>query len=46
MKHTNYKYNAVIVLRVAGADKEKLERDAFRHGRKLSQHLREILLKD
>jgi len=33
-------------LRVAEQDKERLMRNAFRHGRKLSAHLRDILLKD
>ena len=45
MKHTNYKYDEVIILRINADDKAQLKRDAFKKGRKLSQHLREELLK-
>lgn len=42
---TNYQYDDVIVLRLNSNDKAHLEREAFKKGRKLSQHIREILLK-
>ena len=42
---TNYQYDDVIVLRLNSKDKAHLEREAFKRGRKLSQHLREVLLK-
>ncbi len=45
MKQTNYKYNEVIILRINGDDKAQLKRDAYKKGRKLSQHLRELLIK-
>ena len=40
-----YQYDDVIVLRINSNDKAQLEREAFKNGRKLSQHLREVLLK-
>ena len=46
MKHTaSYKFNEVIILRINADDKAQLKRDAYKKGRKLSQHLREELLK-
>ena len=46
MKHQEtYQYDSVIVLRINSNDKAHLEREAFKKGRKLSQHLRELLLK-
>ena len=46
MKHIkNYQYDDVIILRINSADKKHLMHQAFKNGRKLSQHLREILLK-
>ena len=40
-----YQYDDVIVLRINPNDKAQLEREAFKKGRKLSQHLRELLIK-
>ena len=46
MKHTaSYKFNEVIILRINADDKAQLKRDAYKKGRKLSQHLRELLIK-
>ena len=46
MKNTEtYQYDDVIILRINSNDKAHLEREAFKKGRKLSQHIREILLK-
>jgi hypothetical protein len=42
---TNYQYDDVIILRINSADKKHLMHQAFKNGRKLSQHLREVLLK-
>ena len=44
-KHENYQYSDVIVLRINELDMKMLKREAYNNGKKLSQYIRDILLK-
>ena len=44
-KHDSYQFSEVLIIRINEFDKKMLKRDAFKNGKKLSQYVRDILLK-
>ena len=42
----NYQYNDVIIMRINADDKTKLQQEAKKNKVKLSQYLRDVLIKD
>ena len=44
-KHDSYQFSEVLIIRINEFDKKMLKRDAFKSGKKLSQYVRDILLK-